>query len=321
LDAAKAAGLRVLASLNTEAGDNFSAETARRAVAQYDRHPALWAWYLADEPDLSRIPPDAVRQAQRYLDSLPARKPTGLTLWDGGAAGNYGGIADITFIDRYPIPWLPLANFPQHVRLARLGLGANRPLVAVIQAFDWSKFPEFMPGETGLRPPTYAELRCMAYCALAERANGLFFFTFSDPRWRLEDQPEVWASVCGVTLEVQERLPLFTAEHAWWPKNHDYPDPSRRFNAALHSSVTSTLLHVRRGGPAVPAGYYVLAVNTTGGDLEYRFSPPWPSAGPVPVLGENRSASVQENTINDRFAPYDVHVYGPLLKPARDRVR
>src|SRR5512138_673085 len=49
LDAAQSSGLKVLAS--------FSAGANRRTLARLDRHPALWAWYLSDEPDQHLIPP------------------------------------------------------------------------------------------------------------------------------------------------------------------------------------------------------------------------------------------------------------------------
>src|SRR6185436_226797 len=55
LDAAQANGLQVLARPDTEAGTKFDAGLARRAVGNFDMHPALWAWYLVDEPDLNLI--------------------------------------------------------------------------------------------------------------------------------------------------------------------------------------------------------------------------------------------------------------------------
>ena len=159
LDAAKGLGLRVLAAPGTTAGTAFNADEARWVVSRFDQHASLWAWYLADEPDLNGVSPPDVRRAHRFLKNAGARKPTALVLFQGGEAQNYGDIADITMIDRYPIPWLPLANFPQHVRMARLGVRKNRPLIAVVQAFDWSYYPKLLPGQKDLRPPTYAELR------------------------------------------------------------------------------------------------------------------------------------------------------------------
>jgi hypothetical protein len=175
LDAARRAGLAVLCSPGTTAGPEFDPALARQAVARFDRHPALWGWYLVDEPDLNWISPDDVRQAHQYLKSLHARKPTALVLYQGASGLNYANIADLTMIDRYPVPWLPLASFGQNVRMMRLALGKDKPLLAVIQAFDWSYYPENLPGEKDLRPPNCEELHDLQHVGRAHHRPVLFF--------------------------------------------------------------------------------------------------------------------------------------------------
>ena len=326
LNAARAAGLRVLAAPNASAGPEFNSSAARKAVKDYDRHPALWAWYLVDEPDLNAVPPQQVLQAQQCLKAARASKPTVLTLYRGYEALHYANLADITMIDRYPIPWLPLANFGQHVTLARLAVAKDKPLLAVIQAFDWGAYPEMLPGEEHLRPPTYQELRCLTYEALARGANGLFFCAFDNGRWKIREHPETWAALKAVVTEVNERLPLFLAQPQWWARNHKFGDPAHRFNAALESSVTSTLLRVGIGNDLVQPGDYILAVNNTERVHEYSFdlplkrrlqSPGSEARGArvqtlVPVLGERRSLTPESGRLTDAFQPYAVHVYGPF---------
>ena len=312
LNAARALGLRVLASPQTSAGPDFNASLARQAVRRWDAHPALWAWYLIDEPDLNRVPPADVLNAHRFLKNLGARKPTALVLYQGYRALDYARHSDILMIDRYPIPWLPLANFPQHVRMARLAVGQEKPLIAVLQAFDWTAYPDLLPEEKNLRPPTSAELRAMTYCALAQRANGLFFYCLNDGKWNVTEHPDTWEALKQVVAEVNRRLPLFQAEHIWWPYLHQFKDPRTRFNAALESSVSPTLLRVRRGNEFVPVGDYVRAVNTPPSTQVYRFYLPQPLSGTIPVLGEERSRQIEDNWIEDEFEPFAVHVYGPL---------
>jgi hypothetical protein len=312
LDAAQARGIRVLAYPHTSAGPKFNAAAARGAVKQFDAHPALWAWYLVDEPDLNAVPPESVRDSHRYLKSLRARKPTALVLYQGARALDYGNIADILMIDRYPIPWLPLANFPQHVRMGRLALGKDKPLIAVIQAFDWSYYPDLLPDEKNLRPPHYEELRCMTYLALAQRANGLFFYCYHDSRWNIREHPETWAALREVVREVKERQPLFAAEHLWWPYRHRFDDHENRFNAALDSSITPVLLRVSAGNETVPAGDYILAVNNTPNPHVYRVRPPWNLQRAVSVFGEERWIFLEEGWLEDEFEPFAIHIYGPL---------
>jgi hypothetical protein len=314
LRAAQVHGLKILASPGTSAGEQFNAQSARAAVLSFDRHPALWAWYLVDEPDLHGISPQAVRNAHQFIKGLGSTKPTALAICQGSAALQYANIADLLMIDRYPIPWLPLANFPQHVRMARLGLGPNKPLIAVIQAFDWTVYPDLLPGRANLRAPTYAELRCMAYCALVRQANGLFYWCYDDGKWQIDQHAELWKSLRNVIAEVNAKLPLFKADHVWWPYIHDFGDLTTAFNGALESSVTPAMLRVKKGNTSVSAGDYILAVNTTDRIHQYRFRLPHEvgKAVEVEVLGESRMLAVQKGWVEDEFRPFAVHIYGPL---------
>ena len=314
LDAAHRLGLGVMASPGTSAGKSFDASIARSVVTQFDSHPALWAWYLIDEPDLNRVAPTDVRNANRFLKSLPAHKPTTLVIYQGYTALDYANIADVTMIDRYPVPWLPLANVAQHVRMTRLALGRNKPLISILQAFDWTAYPEQLPGETNLRAPTHEELRCMAYSSLVQGANGLFFFAFDAGNWKLRDDPKLWTAVQQVVAEVHRRLPLFEAEHLWYPFHTQYGDRGTRFNAALDASVSISMLRVHKGSAALPAGDYVLAVNTTPLPHAFSFKLPHLPMGAIEVHEEKRLVPILQSWVHDDFAPYAVHIYGPLSK-------
>jgi hypothetical protein len=312
LNAARTNGLKVLASPGTSAGLRFDAAAARRRVKAFDSHPALWAWYLVDEPDLNLIAPEAVIRANRFLKNIPAHKPTALAIYNGASAIDYANITDQMMIDHYPIPRLPLASFPQQVRMTRLAVGKKKPLIAVIQAFDWSCAPELVAGEKNLRPPTFDELRCMTYCALVRGVNGLFYYCFDDGRWKIREHPEVWDALKSVIAEVNSRNALFRAERIWWPGVVDYPNPADRFNAALDSAIASVMFRVRLNQSAIRPGYYMVAVNTTGRQIRCRFSAPGNLADRVPVLDENRLLPNQGRWLEDVFAPFAVHVYGPM---------
>jgi len=312
LDAAKANGIGVIASPGSSAGEHFNAAKVRSTVAKLDGHPALWSWYLIDEPDMHSVSPEKVKAAHRFVKRLGATKPTSLVLYQGDSAKWYGDIADITMVDRYPVPWLPLANFSQHIHKTRLATNAERPLIAVIQSFDWTAHQSMLPGEEHLRPPTERELRSMTYSSLARGANGIFYYSYADMRLKERKYPELWKSLKRVVGEVRRREALFAAEHVWWPKAHHFENQDTRFNAALEASVQSVLLQVKRGDGLLPPGHYILAVNTTSLPHTYRFRLPWETTGQVPVLEEGRHATTDGSWVVDRYAPFAVHVYGPL---------
>jgi hypothetical protein len=205
--------------------------------------------------------------------------------------------------------------------MTRLALGRDKPLIAVIQAFDWASCPEMLPGRKNFRAPTHEEIRCMTYEALARGANGLLYYAYDSGRWKLREHPETWEALRSVVREVNRRLPLFQARPQWWAKHHKFSDPEHGFNAALESSVTSALLRVNEGNAGVPAGDYIVAVNNTENRLEYSFALPRgplvssPLSGglwSIPVLEESRSLVPQNGRLTDAFLPYAVHVYGPI---------
>ena len=99
------------------------------------------------------------------------------------------GYSRYLMVDSYPIPWMPLAHFSQHMTWARSIAGPAKPLYAIAQAFDWYAFRDAVPGETRFRVPTHEELKCMTYLALAQPVDGLLFFTFASGKWFLPTTP------------------------------------------------------------------------------------------------------------------------------------
>src|SRR5438034_11545966 len=53
LHSAKGNDLRVLASIATTPGPDFSTVATERVVRKFDSSPQIWAWYVVDEPDLN----------------------------------------------------------------------------------------------------------------------------------------------------------------------------------------------------------------------------------------------------------------------------
>ena len=103
----------------------------------------------------------------------------------------------------------------------------------------------------------------MTYCALARRANGLFYYCYDDRAWKMTDHPTVWELTQPGRGGTQPRLPLFEAAHLWWPYIHEFPTPSTGFNSALESSVKPALLRVRSGNTKGAAVAITCSPSTT----------------------------------------------------------
>jgi hypothetical protein len=303
--------IKVLASPGTQAGEHFNASKVRESVREFDSNPALWAWYICDEPDLNGISPTYVRNAHRFLKSTGAKKPTAIALSYGADAATYGNIANLTMLDRYPIGWAPLATFNQHLQMARLSVGRDKPLIAIIQAFDWTGYP-LMSDPSKKRPPNAAEIKCMSYCALLQGATGIFYYTLQDSVWNMQNHPETWQALTNTVAEIRSRLPLFQARHLWWPIEIEYSDPALSRNEVLQSAVGTALVRVINGNDEVPAGDYFVAVNTTGKTLGFSIRAPKQLPEFFGALGEARAIQNRDGWIQDEFGPYTVHIYGPL---------
>jgi hypothetical protein len=312
LDAAQAQGLKVLASPGTSAGPKFDPAVLRKTLRQFDQHPALWAWYLLDEPEVWGVSPDEVRRAHRATKAAGAKRPTAVVMGNAATADSFASIPDWFMIDRYPVPAAPVAELGKHVHLSRFARGPERPLAAVLQAFSWEGYTGARGVRIPMRPPTEEEMRCMTYLALARGANGLFYYVFDDGRWDIRKHPDTWAGLQRIIREVRASLPLFQAEHVWWDRRQRFSEPDLGFNGALDPAVTMTQLRVRRGDAAFPAGDYILAVNSTDQPRRCRFTPP-PEAGPLlAVRGESRELRFNGAWVEDQFAPFEIRIYGPF---------
>lgn len=312
LETATRQGLRVVAS-PPALGKGDAASAANAVVARTaDRHPGLWAWYLADEPELNRVSPAVLRERRAALRAAGANKPTAVVFYHASDAHHYAAESDIVMVDRYPVPWEPLAVAGAQWRLGRLTAGPAKPFIAVLQAFDWSAHKDLLPGEGNLRPPNRGELRCMVYQALAQGADGLFFYAFESGSWKLREHPATWQALQEVIGEVNDRRGLFKGERLWVPRAFNLGSGPERRNATLDASIAPVLLRVTVPSRTVPVGDYLLCVNTTPMPQFMGFGIPAKGLEQLPVLGEGRYVPVESDWAADDFAPYAVHIYGPF---------
>jgi hypothetical protein len=64
------------------------------------------------------------------------------------------------------------------------------------------------------RPPTFEEMRNMAWQFIAEGANGLIFYSYSSwerMKWRTPPE-KMWESVCRIGEEVKAKFPVFLSD-------------------------------------------------------------------------------------------------------------
>ncbi len=173
------------------------------------------AWYLYDEPDVHNLSRgELIKKDKAVRLAFPSQKTT-FVIGQGKTHTPYYDIADTLMMDWYPVPHLDLASLGAQTALAKAGIEQtgqkNKPLWAVVQAFDWKEFKQNRPDNDRIgRFPATAEMRFMSYDALANGADGLFYFLFTSKNIPLPiANKEHWQRIAAVTKEIAKLEPVF----------------------------------------------------------------------------------------------------------------
>ncbi|HEY6960261.1 MAG TPA: hypothetical protein VI408_00080 [Gaiellaceae bacterium] len=188
LDAAAARGLQCWVWLGGLQDLPAGAPSPQRdllthVVDQLHTHPALGAWKGHDEPNLGNVPPANLERGLRAIKSVDDTHPVVVVMAPRGTPQSlvrYRKSVDVAGVDVYPVSYPPgvHSSLPakdvgvvgDQARWLRAGVG-TKPFWLTLQ-IAWSGIlPPHVP-----RFPSSAELRFMAYQAIAAGARGLVFF-------------------------------------------------------------------------------------------------------------------------------------------------
>lgn len=177
------------------------------------RWPML-AWYLFDEPEVRKLPVAELEKLDKRVKSWAPKQRTVFVMGEGVAAFTYGGIADALMVDWYPVPHLRLESVGEQVSMVKAGaaiMDTNRkdkPVWAVLQAFDWIGYPQRRKERVG-GFPTFEQVRTMTYLALVRGAGGIFYFTYNGSDGiPLPSRPERWGIYQRIAAELNALLPV-----------------------------------------------------------------------------------------------------------------
>ncbi len=242
-------------------------------------HPAVFAWYVCDEPDHQRwaVPPDEMRLAKRLLAETDPNHPTCAVVmsWAESNLYRYADTVDILMTDVYPMGekhTADLHRIADATAIMRRAVRDERPIWTVIQA-------------TGQGTPE--EHVAAAWLAIVEGADGLFFWEYEDA---VRDR-RVWDKVCAIADEIKSLRLVLTSPDASQQAREEMP--------GLRTLVKNA-----------PDGRYLIAVNGTGDDLgACVIGLPGVADGPAWVVSEDRSVRVTNGTLTDVFGPFTRHIY------------
>jgi hypothetical protein len=225
-------------------------------------HPAVLGHLLTDEPDLKEIPTAGIKnefeQAKRK-----SRKPVFLNLSSGYSVEVYEPYCDVVMFDWYPAGWQPIETMWNHIRIARLA-SKGKPFYVIIQAFDWSRYPQMMPYRKELRAPTSQEIRAMAIWAAMGGASGVVFYPFDDGVTRMEDSTETMKAVEETAHFLHEWGDLFRSRRSFGAYPFEFENKEDQYNSVFEGSIAIRYAKNSKGEE------YLVAANTLSRKIKTR---------------------------------------------------
>lgn len=176
-------------------------------VEQFRDHPALMAWYINDELPLDML--DRLTLHRQWIEELDPHHPAWVVLYQVDQVREYLPSYDVIGTDPYPIPSSPPSNAGAYARKMTTALCGNRAMWQVPQVFNWANYKKNETDKAAQRPPTFDEMRSMAWQSIAEGANGIIFYSWfdirRDPTTPFEEQ---WEKIKTIAREIKEMSPV-----------------------------------------------------------------------------------------------------------------
>jgi hypothetical protein len=185
LDAAKAARVKVLLEIYRPLVESGNITGVKEFIRTYKNHPAVYAWYLYDEPDYKQppLPPSLLNDVYRAIKQEDRSKPVTTICADVNKVESYSQAMDIIMWDRYPcdreVPefqWAPA--YRQAINL--VGNLANTQ-----QKKFWNVLQAYREHGQNKRLPTKAEFRYMFYTSVLAGVDGIlgWMYPWSTAEW------------------------------------------------------------------------------------------------------------------------------------------
>ncbi|NSW58341.1 MAG: beta-galactosidase [Armatimonadetes bacterium] len=217
LDTAQANGLKVLMGFDRMMVVKSNLEGLRSRARALSGHPALWGWYLIDEPNLHGATPEAVRSAYVTLREAAPAVPVTACLCTPQSFADYAPGVDVIITDVYPVSTHSLFALAPHLERALKVTGGRKPVWAAIQVHNNDLHQVRWGGLGGIltepRRPTPDEVRCMTYLAIAHGASGIFFYAYD--AWvygQLHEDETLYRGVQSIARELRDRSPSLVAD-------------------------------------------------------------------------------------------------------------
>ena len=263
-------------------------------IITFRDHPALLAWYIADEPTGHKVAPEVLKEAYRTIREHDPWHPVSIVFMAPFlAAKNYSDALDIVMADPYPVPDIPVTMVGNITGQLVSEFAGKKPVWIVPQAFGG--------GEWWGREPSLQEMRTMTYQGIISGARGIQYFI----RQGLNFFPKstaAWAECGRMAVEIAELTPWLLSDET----------AIRVISGSGNIMVTSA----RHDDKLL-----ILAVNKTNSPQTAGYSLDGGISGRARVIFENRTVNVNGGYFSDNLPAFGSQAYMIELKKNNDTVK
>jgi len=299
MDAAARHGLRLFLA-SGQGANGTDVREVLGDVARERSHPAVLAWYLADDTAMHVMP----RQLSELTEAIRAIDPDHLTVQADGVgeppASNYSGFVGATdgFLpELYPIrenEGVPQIITDMQTLRADIQAAGNpvKTVWPIIQYFEGWGWPRF---------PTADELRAMSFLALIHGANGITWYTYGGhgQNHGATHTAETWGTLCRVAKEISGLQTVLLSETRPAPHATIVAGPQK--DSQGHRAIS--LMEKRCQGKR-----YLLCANSAQAEVKVAIA--LPDAKRVADRQDpSHAPTFAQGVMTDTFPPYGVRVY------------
>ena len=252
------------------------------------RSPQLFAYYLSDEPEVMGETVNGLKYAYDLISELDPYHPVIVSNDTISGMKDFAGTGDINGLHCYPAvrKTESMYDFEKVVSYMEAGNDyfrdkKHKQSMAYLHAgFNYGDY-----GQTGVRIPTYEELRNQDLLAVIMGSRGLIYFNR-----HVDHYPEIRI---GTPYLLQEQAFLAPAAMA--------PDA----DITIQCSEPKVKYMLKKLGN----DYWLFVSNTTRNTGDIEFTVPALADKTLRVISEDRTIKLKGSRLSDNFTPFQVHVY------------
>jgi hypothetical protein len=203
------------------AGKDKNMGKITRIVSELKKEPALWIWYIYDEPK-NAFTTDLTMVYQKIKELDPFH-PVAVVHGKLENLRYCVSFSDLLWTDRYDLPFtfLPVMRLAKNIRNS---LSKPSWIVSQAHAVNYTHLArewqfERKDGAQSLYFPPHThrpnpkEIRAQYHHALSLNSPGVLFYWYPDDYYNLrEDVPEVWQALSDLGAEASELTDVLTSE-------------------------------------------------------------------------------------------------------------